>query len=216
MTGSWDWAGGVLARMVEEARGPRLWGNCSGRGREWVRSNRPHLLQSWRGRDLNKRGLSWKCRQEKKGREKKRKETDDFSWTEIGSAPGGRVGCAAVEAPPAHTLGELCGGVVGVDDVGGGLAREGIGEGVGGVAAVRDPGRLVGVGVGHGSGMEDERMVRGGEGSLVVGRGRMVVVVVVRMRRVGVVAVVVGIEVGLLLGRIGRGVLGLVGRWWAG
>jgi hypothetical protein len=28
------------------ASGPRLWGNCSGRGREWVRSNRPHLLQS--------------------------------------------------------------------------------------------------------------------------------------------------------------------------
>jgi hypothetical protein len=23
-------------------------GNCSGRGREWVRSNKPHLLQSWR------------------------------------------------------------------------------------------------------------------------------------------------------------------------
>ena len=26
--------------------GPRLCGNCSGRGRECVRSNRPHLLQS--------------------------------------------------------------------------------------------------------------------------------------------------------------------------
>ena len=29
--------------------GPRLCGNCSGRGREWVRSKRPHLLQSCKG-----------------------------------------------------------------------------------------------------------------------------------------------------------------------
>ena len=26
--------------------GPRLWGNCSGRGLECVRSKRPHLLHS--------------------------------------------------------------------------------------------------------------------------------------------------------------------------
>lgn len=31
--------------------GPRLWGNCSGRGREWVRSKRPHLLHSCNSHD---------------------------------------------------------------------------------------------------------------------------------------------------------------------
>jgi len=39
--------GGVLPRRLEEARAPRLCGNCSGRGRECVRSKRPHLLQSF-------------------------------------------------------------------------------------------------------------------------------------------------------------------------
>ncbi len=37
---------GDRLRSAEDARGPRLCGNCSGRGREWVRSKRPHLLQS--------------------------------------------------------------------------------------------------------------------------------------------------------------------------
>lgn len=40
-----NWVGGVLPRRLEEARAPRLCGNCSGRGRECVRSNKPHLLQ---------------------------------------------------------------------------------------------------------------------------------------------------------------------------
>ena len=44
-------AGGVLDRIgpgpVDDDIDPRLCGNCSGRGREWVRSNKPHLLQSW-------------------------------------------------------------------------------------------------------------------------------------------------------------------------
>lgn len=39
----WFWLGGT------PETGPRLCGNCSGRGRECVRSKRPHLLQSWEG-----------------------------------------------------------------------------------------------------------------------------------------------------------------------
>ena len=35
-----------VVRRDEPESGPRLCGNCSGRGREWVRSKRPHLLQS--------------------------------------------------------------------------------------------------------------------------------------------------------------------------
>lgn len=45
MGGSWD--GGVRAFGPEdEDIEPRLCGNWSGRGREWVRSNKPHLLHS--------------------------------------------------------------------------------------------------------------------------------------------------------------------------
>lgn len=32
--------------VIAADMGPRLWGNCSGLGRKWVRSNKPHLLQS--------------------------------------------------------------------------------------------------------------------------------------------------------------------------
>lgn len=45
MGGSW-FEGGVRPRSVDAARGPRLCGNCSGRGRECVRSKRPHLLHN--------------------------------------------------------------------------------------------------------------------------------------------------------------------------
>jgi hypothetical protein len=40
------WGGDVRTLSDVEARGPRLWGNCSGLGRLCVRSNSPHLLQS--------------------------------------------------------------------------------------------------------------------------------------------------------------------------
>ena len=41
--------------------------------------------------------------------------TYHFSWAQIGPSPGGSVGGAAVEAPPANTVCELCGSVISED-----------------------------------------------------------------------------------------------------
>ena len=54
------------------------------------------------------------------------KSTYDFARAEIGPAPGGRVGGAAVEAPSADPIGEFGCGIVRVDDGHGGLARDGV------------------------------------------------------------------------------------------
>jgi hypothetical protein len=88
--------------------GPRLCGNWSGRGREWVRSNRPHLLQS-----------CWLC-----ARQRLREKSDVKPWVahhfagvEARPAPCGRLGRAAVEASPADAVAQLGCRVVGVDDL---------------------------------------------------------------------------------------------------
>lgn len=85
---------------------------------------------------------------------------EDFAWAEVGAAPGGGVGGAAVEAPPANPIAELGGGIVRVDDGHGGLA--GLGVGRRGMGAI-------GTGVGHGGdGCEMSGKPRGGVVGVVV------------------------------------------------
>lgn len=102
---------------------------------------------------------------------------EDFARAEVGATPGGGVGGAAVEAPPADPIAELGGGIVRVDDGHGGLA--GLGVGRRGMGAI-------GTGVGHcGDGCEMGGEPRGG----VVGVVVVVLVSVVkggRRRRRGV------------------------------
>lgn len=43
--------------------------------------------------------------------------TQDFSWVEVGSAPGRRVGGAAVEAPATNTIAQLRRCIVGVNNM---------------------------------------------------------------------------------------------------
>jgi len=75
---AWEcsWVGDVRARRDDVARGPRLCGNCSGRGREWVRSKRPHLLQStFPGLRLERRQVEVSVVQQLKHRRRTRSES---------------------------------------------------------------------------------------------------------------------------------------------
>ena len=87
--------------------GPRLCGKASGRGRECVRSKRPHLLQSCRQIQGEIGG----------GDEAQMGATYHFAGCETGPPPGGGVGRTAVVTFPADTVAELRSGIVGVDDV---------------------------------------------------------------------------------------------------
>ena len=47
---------------------------------------------------------------------KRKRKTNDFSWTEVRPSPSGGIGGAAVEAPSANPISELCGGIICVDN----------------------------------------------------------------------------------------------------
>ena len=107
-----DGGGGVLRcclNWLTFTTGPLLCGNCSGRGRECVRSNRPHLLQSYtRRREFS--DTPWTT-------ERDAETTYHFAGREARPPPGGGVGRAAVIAFSADAVGELRRRVVRVDDV---------------------------------------------------------------------------------------------------
>ena len=56
----------------------------------------------------------------------KEKKTNHFSWTEVRPSPSGGIGGAAVEAPSANPISELCGSIIRVDNRNRGLVDWGI------------------------------------------------------------------------------------------
>ena len=104
-----SWAGGVRARAgpVDEDIEPRLCGNCSGRGRECVRSNNPHLLQSCKIIHV-----ITQLRQRQGGG-----KTYHFSRAEVRSTPCRSIRSATVKTPPAHPIAQFCRRIVRKSDL---------------------------------------------------------------------------------------------------
>jgi hypothetical protein len=92
------WGGDVRTLSDDVARGPRLWGNCSGLARLCVRSNNPHLLQS--------------CDSTKRRYGRGVQYTNHLARVQAGSPPGGRICSAAVKTPPADPVVQFSCGIV--------------------------------------------------------------------------------------------------------
>jgi hypothetical protein len=84
------------AATVLNARGLRLCGNCSGRGCEWVRSKRPHLLHNYEKNVVSAYS-----------NEVKHENTCNLPRPRIASPPRARVHRTAIEAPYPHAITEF-------------------------------------------------------------------------------------------------------------
>lgn len=94
---------------VVVTRGPRLCGNCSGRGRECVRSKRPHLLQSWICQGLL---VSIKL-----GQKQRKEATHHLARRQARPPPGAGIRGVAVIAFPPDAVRQLRRRIIRVDDV---------------------------------------------------------------------------------------------------
>ena len=95
------WGGDARTLSDDVARGPRLWGNCSGLARLCVRSNNPHLLQSCNSSERRYGGGVQTVQY-----------TNHLARVQAGSPPCRRICCAAIKTPSADPVVQFSCGVI--------------------------------------------------------------------------------------------------------